>query len=311
LATAFSAAATFSDKLRIASFRKHTTRGELNDVYNRSEQTTIALLRARGFSDVVIERFFRPFLGGVFLDHELQTSSRMCEFVFRMFALGNAAVPEKGMGQIPQQLAAPLPPGVVRTESPVEIIDGQDVILSSGERLHARTVIIATDAPTARRLLGDPYPADGRSVTCLYFAADEPPIKEPILVLNGDGEGPINNLCVPSQVSPAYAPPGQSLVSVTVLGPHADLDALRQSVRTQLRSWFGPAVKTWRDLTTYHIGYALPAQAPPALEPVAKPTNVRDGVFVCGDHCDTASINGAMASGRRAAEAVREVFQEN
>ncbi len=310
-ATAFSPAATFSDKLRVARFRKHTTQGELNDVYDRPEQTTIDLLRERGFSDVILERFLRPFLGGVFLDRGLHTSSRMCEFVFRMFALGDAALPEKGMGQIPAQLAKQLPPEVVRTDSPVDSIHDRDLTLSSGERLHARAVIIATDAPTARRLLGDPYPAEGRSVSCLYFAADQPPIKEPILVLNGDTEGPINNLCVPSQVSPSYAPPGHALVSVTVLGAHADADALRDSVKTQLTSWFGSPVEMWRHLATYDIHYALPAQAPPALQPVAKPAHVREGVFICGDHCDTASINGAMASGRRAAEAVAEALQAN
>ena len=108
-------------------------------------------------------------------------------------------------------------------------------MLASGERLHAKAVIIATEAPVARRLLDDHYPSDGRSVTCLYFAADAAPIKEPILVLNGEGKGPINNLCVPSQVSPSYAPAGRSLVSVTVLGTHADQAALQDQVVAQLQ----------------------------------------------------------------------------
>jgi phytoene dehydrogenase-like protein len=301
--TALSPAATLSDKLRIAGFRKHTTRVGLAELYDRPAETTIDLLRQRGFSRAIIERFFRPFLGGVFLDRELQTSSRMCEFVFRMFSLGDATLPEHGMAQIPQQLASHLPAGVVRTATPVNAIEGHHVHLSTGERLTARTVIVATEAPAARRLLGDSEPADGRTVTCMYFAAKDPPVKDPILVLNGDGQGPINNLCVPSQVSPVYAPQGKSLVSVTVLSRDTDQGALLSQVRSQLRSWFGPTSESWELLKTYEIAYALPVQTPPCLQPVAKPAELRPGLFICGDHCDTASINGAMASGRRAAEA--------
>jgi phytoene dehydrogenase-like protein len=143
----------------------------------------------------------------------------------------------------------------------------------------------------------------------LYFAADEPPIREPILVLNGDGTGPINNFCVPSQVAPGYAPPGQSLISVTVLGEQADQHRLVEQVRDQLKEWFGPVVTTWRHLRTYSIQYALPSQRPSALEPVEKPTTLKDGLFICGDHCDTGSINGAMASGKRAAQAVLRTLE--
>lgn len=309
IATVLSPAATLADKLRIASFRRHTTRGQLNDIYNRIEQTTIELLKERGFSDVIINRFFRPFLGGVFLDGDLKTSSRMCEFVFRMFSQGDATLPAGGMGEIPRQLAQSLPSDVIRTNTAVESIENTDVMLTSGERLSARAVVVATTAPMARRLLGDSHPAEGRSVTCIYFAAPQPPVEEPILVLNGDGTGPINNLCVPSQVSSRYAPSGQSLVSVTVLGQHDDEVHLMAQVQSQLEEWYGQTVKQWRHLKTYVIEYALPEQSPPALQPVAKPVQARDGVFVCGDHCDTASINGAMASGRCVAEAVTEMLQ--
>lgn len=309
LATAISPAARLWDKLRVSWFRRDTLRDGLDQIYQRPEQTTIAMLRSRGFSEVIIERFFRPFLGGVFLDRELLTSSRMCEFVFRMFSLGDAALPELGMGQIPLQLASRLPADVVRTQCQAMAIEGQDVVLASGERISARAVIVATEAPAARRLLNDPYPADGRHVRCLYFATDRPPLKEPILVLNGDPDGPVNNLCVCSQVSPSYAPTGQSLVSATVLQQDGDEQQLVDRVSRQLQSWFGPSVGSWRHLRTYTIPYALPVLSPPALEPVEKSVFVRRGLFICGDHCDTASINGAMASGRRAAEAVRAALR--
>lgn len=307
LATATSSAATLMDKLRVAQFRRSTTRGELQKVYERPEQATIDLLRQRGFSEVIIERFFRPFLGGVFLDHALETSSRMCEFVFRMFSLGNAALPEAGMGTIPAQVVGQLPPDAVRLNTPVASLEEGAVVLADGQRLTARAIVIAAEAPAARRLLGDTSIVKGQRTSCLYFAATVPPVHEPILVLNGTGDGPINNLCVPSQVSSKYAPPGESLISVTVLEEHAGAERLLQQVQDQLQAWYGPSATSWRHLRTYDIEYALPSQAPPALEPVQKPSvSVRDGVFLCGDYLDTASINGAMASGRRAAQAVME-----
>ena len=143
-------------------------------------------------------------------------------------------------------------------------------------------------------------------MTCLYFAAQRSPLKDPVLVLNGEGEGPINNLSVPSQVAPGYAPAGESLVSVSVLGTvEADRETdLQRQVVQQLTDWFGGQVKQWRHLKTYSIPYALPNQDPPALSPVEKPIHLPGNLFACGDSLDTASIQGAMVSGRRAAEAV-------
>ena len=307
LATAMSPVASLTDKLRIASFRKHTTQGELSNLYNRPERSTIDLLRERGFSDVIIERFFRPFLGGVFLDGDLKTSSRLCEFVFRMFSLGNASLPAEGMSQIPDQLSSRLPPNTIRTNAQVASIDDGNVLLTNGERLSSRATIIATEAPIAQRLLGESTSAKHQSVTCLYFSTDQSPINEPILVLNGDGNGPINNLCVPSEVSPRYAPKGKALVSVTVLGASAE-DSKLQEVRAQLTDWFGSQAESWQHLKTYTIDYALPTQTP-TFDPVEKASKVREGLFVCGDHRDTGSINGAMASGRRAAEAAIEALR--
>jgi hypothetical protein len=143
-----------------------------------------------------------------------------------------------------------------------------------------------------------------QAVTCLYFACETPPITEPTLVLNGEGTGPINNLCVPSLVSPQYAPGKQHLVSVTVLGIHDDEARLLTTVREQLNQWFGDQVNQWRHLRTYPIPQALPTQRPGDLTPGERPVMQRPGLYICGDHRDNASINGALTSGRRTAEAI-------
>jgi phytoene dehydrogenase-like protein len=147
-----------------------------------------------------------------------------------------------------------------------------------------------------------------RSVHCLYFAAEQTPVRDPYLVLNGDGSGPINNLCVPSVVAPSYAPPGSHLISVTVLKPAINEEITLQQVRTQLIRWFGREAERWRHLRTYHIPEALPDQSLSCGGVRMSTVRVEKGLYVCGDHRRTASLNGAMNAGRRAAEALAADF---
>lgn len=300
-----SGAVSPADALRIARLRARVRRGPLAELRSRPERATADRLSGEGLSPAIVDRFFRPFFGGVFLDPELATSDRQLEFVFRMFAEGEIAVPARGMGEIPRQLAARLPAGAVRLGARVEAIDGCTIRLAGGERIEAAAVVVAADATGARTLVDFPGPPRWRGVTCLYFAAERPPVAGPMLVLNGEGRGPVNNLCVMSEVSPACAPPGRSLVSATVLGT-AGTGELEAAVRAQLREWFGPQVDGWRLLREYHIERALPDQRPPTPEAVPLPARLGGCRYLCGDHRADGSINGAMASGRAAAAAVVE-----
>jgi len=228
----------------------------------------------------------------------------MFEFVLKMLSEGDAALPARGMGAIPAQLAEKFPAGAVRLNACVEALHENELSLAGGETLRARAVVIAADGPSAAHLVGEVEPAS-RSVTCFYYAADEPPVAEPILVLNGDGAGPVNNFAVISRVAPGYAPAGQHLVSAAVLGTHQLTDVqLGGFIIAQMKSWYGKIASTWRFLRSYRIRHAQPQQYPGALEPPQRPVRIRPGVYTCGDHRDNASINGALASGRRAAEAV-------
>lgn len=307
LGSVFSPIGSLVDKLRIAGLRGRSLRGSLEERFRDTETTTLAMLQGAGFSTAMIDRFFRPFLGGIFLDAELQTSSRMFDFVFRMFSLGSASLPAEGMEAIPRQLASGLPPDKIRLGARAVSVQPRLVKLDTGEELKACSVVVAADGPAAAQLLGKAVstPA-GQGVTCLYFSAQRPPIEQPVLVLNGEGHGPVNNVCVPTIVAPSYGPADRSLVSATVLGIAKDLDRLQAEVRQQLGGWFGAEVMDWHHLRTYRIPYALPRQFPPALSVAERPVRVQPGLYVCGDHRDNASIQGAMVSGRRAAEAVLE-----
>jgi phytoene dehydrogenase-like protein len=301
----FSPVGTFADKLKTPGLRRRALAGSLSELYHRPETTTLQWLRTLGFSEAMIDRFFKPFIGGVFLDPDLEVSSRMFEFCFRMFALADTAVPSGGMGAISHQMASRLPKEIIRLGIRVESIYEGGVRLSSGEEVKARAVVIATEGPEAARLLGEGKPPGSRSVTCLYFGADEPPVSEPILMLDGEGRGLVSNLCIPSNVAPSYAPKGKALLQATVLGnpPESD-DQLELRVRSQLGEWFGQKVRNWKLLRIYRIRHALPIQTPSVPNPFHKPVRIRPWLYVAGEYGSVASIQWALASGRQAAEAI-------
>ena len=299
---------TAADKLRIARLRRKLSRHSLNELLGAPQVTTLEALRRERFSRQMVDGFFRPYLGGIFLDRSLETSSRLFAFVFKLFAEGQAALPAAGMQALPRQLAESLPEAAVRLRATVESVDRDGVTLAGGERLDAGAVVVATEGPEAARLTAAVEAPAGRGTTCLYFAADRSPVGEPVLVLDGEGRGPVNDLCVPSDVAPSYAPPGAALVSASVLGiPPLREDALEAAVRAQLHGWFGAQVDGWRRLRVYRIPFALPARPPAAFATAERPPRLPGGLFVCGDHRGAPSIQGAMVSGRRAADAVRGV----
>lgn len=308
LQTACSPVGSLADKWRIAKLRNAVTRGSLEDLLARPQQPTDRYLRAFGFSEPMIDRFFRPFLGGIFLERELQTSSRMFEFVFRMFALGSAAVPAEGMAAIPEQLARRLPAGTIELESTVESIDKTSAKTTDGRTHEAHHLVIATEASAAARLLGaSELDCPWQATHCFYFAADSPPVDDPTLLLDGTGKGPVNHLAVLSNVAPQYAPPGKALISANVLGDIEDPQALTDGIKGQLGEWFGGAVDSWRLLRIYSIPFALPRQTTDRFDPVEKPVQWTGGdgrVLLCGDHRETSSIQGALHSGLRAAEQI-------
>jgi phytoene dehydrogenase-like protein len=299
---------TFGDKLRVARLRRRLTNTSVAEIFQRPDRATKDALQSEGFSKEMIHHFFRPLLGGILLDGELKSSSRMFEFVFKMLSEGNTAVPARGMGAIAEQLAQTIPSEAIRLDTPVEALHENEITLHGGEKMQARAIVIAAEGPAAAHLVGEVEPAS-RSVTCFYYDANEPPVTEPMLVLNGDGAGPVNNFAVISQMAPSYAPAGKHLISATVLGTQKLTEVqLSGFIIAQMKNWFGKVASSWRFLRSYRIAHAQPQQFPGALEPAARPVRIRPGVYVCGDHRDNASIQGAMVSGRRAAEAVLSDF---
>ena len=246
--------------------------------------------------DAMIDRFFRPFVGGIQLDPTLGTSNRMFDVILQQLFRGDAVVPARGMGEIPAQLAGRLPHDAIHLDTPAIAVRPGSVTTPRGTVV-ADDVIVAAEGPAAAGLLDLP-PVESNPATCVWFAADAPPIDDPLLVL--DGEGPAYNIAVMSNVSPAYAPAGRSLIGAACPG-RLDPDA-EPAVRAQLGAIWGSTVEGWTHLRTDAIPHGQPAQ-PPFFPPKQR-TRLADGLHVCGDHRDTASIQGALFSGRRCAEAI-------
>ena len=297
--TALAPIGSVFDKARIVVLRARVMRRKPAALLGGQDVSTDVALRAFGFSTKIINRFFRPLFGGIQLDPHLATSRRMFDVIFRSLSEGQSVLPSRGMHALPLQMASRLSEGTVHLNTRVSTVDGEKVTLASGESITARAVVVATDGPTASSLLDIPI-VESRKVGCVYFSADTPPTKEKYVVLDGTGNGPVLNVAVISNVAPSYAPADKHLIVAALPGvTDGDLEAMS---RKQLRSWWGPQVDDWKHLRTYVINHGGPVQKPP-FSPKQR-VNLGNGLFVCGDHRDTGSIQGAMFSGRRCGEAV-------
>ena len=303
--TLFSPIGSLPDKFRMLRMRRDTLQQRLCSEMRNPARSTHDLLQAYGFSDAMLTRFFRPFLSGVFLETELRTPCWIFEHVWAAFCRGATALPRDGMGAIAQQLAAPLPPGTIRLNQAVQEIQGSSAVLKSGERLTADVLVVATDHATTARLRGEHVPnTSARGSVTLYFHAPAAPQRGPWLMLNGEGDGVVRTVCVLSEAAPSYAPPSRALISVTATETVGTHDDVPQTVRLYLRSWFGSQVDEWYHLRTDHIDRALPPiDSLPQGGLTASP-RVAAGLYLCGDYRESGTLDGALLSGRKAAEAV-------
>jgi phytoene dehydrogenase-like protein len=300
--TAISPIGTIADKVRLGVLAADLLRTPPRDLLRRADRSTIEALRARGFTDRMIDRFWRPLFAGIQLDPELEVSSRRFEVILAMLVAGDAAVPARGMGAIPAQLAAELPDGTIHLGMTVSAIADSGVVLADSRVVNARAVVVATEGPAAARLLGLGDPGS-RAVAAVRLAADAAPVPDRTVILDGDRQGPATNVAVMSNVAPSYAPPGCALVVAEIPAPPPGTDSeLVAAVRGQLRGWWGSAVDRWEPLATIRIAHGHPDQR--AGTSLKRRVRLGGGIYVCGDHRDTPSIQGALYSGRRAASAV-------
>jgi hypothetical protein len=266
------------------------------------DRTLAAELTSRGLDGRLGRTVIRPFLAGVLGEEAMSTSARFVSMLLRSFARGVPALPAQGMQALPDQLAAGLRAGVVHLETRVlEVSEGE--VRTDRGTVRARSIIVAADPRAGCRLTGLPEPAM-RGLTTFYHLAAHAPTTERVLHIDGERRGPLVNSAVITNVARSYARRG-ALIASTVLGADdsSDMEAL---VREQAGAMYGVDPREWEHVTTYAIRDALPAL--PAPLNLQRPVSLGNGMYIAGDHRDTASIQGALVSGRRVAAAVLGQF---
>ncbi len=283
------------DKLRVAKLGF-----DLRRPITLPDATAESFLQSYGFSENFLTNFARPFFGSIFLDRSLQTSAHALKFVWRMLTSGQTVIPARGMGAISAQLA-----------------DGLDIQLrvrvENLADIQADAVVLATPAPEAARLTGLELPGGSAPVTTLYFAGDKPLWRGRKILLNANPDPLVSHAAMLTNVAPEYAPPGQHLLSISILGvPNRTDPELIDSCRSDLARMLdgdAPALETLRSyrlLALYKIPYAQFLQPPGFAAMLPKPRTNRPNVFLAGEFLMSSSIDGALASGEACAHAVLE-----
>jgi len=298
-------------KIKFARYAAKVALGaiKIDDVDQRSDAfLTFA------FGKKMTERLLRPFLAGVFLEDDLQTSKRFLDLALRAFVRGTPGVPANGMGSISEQIAAQLAQGVIHLNTQVTSINNGLIQTSAGQ-IQARSVVVATNSRHAKTLIPTLHVPQTNSVTTFYHLADCEPHEltdgRSTLIVDGlkyesgtaDPKRPLINTVVLTHAAPSYATNERVLVSSSMLGMH-DNSASELAARKHLESLYRVSTDSWTHVATYAIQDALPRMSAP--HELAKSNRLGDGLYLAGDHRNVSSINGALMSGRAAATALLE-----
>jgi len=273
-----------------------TTRRGVDRILTEPDVGWGQALTDQGIDGDLRKRVLEPFLAGVLGERDGTSSHRFTQLLVRSFLRGNPAVPWRGMQAVPDQLSTGLTG--LHLGVTVESVKPGRVSSTAGE-ITAECVVVATDPTTAGRLLHLPA-VQMRSLTTLWHVSPEPPTRSGALHVDGDQRGPVVNTIVLSNRAKSYTPDDRSLIATTVLGVAGD-QATERAVLAQLEHIYGESTRWWELMRRHVIPQALTAMPVP-LEP-RLPVSLAPGLVVAGDHRDTASIQGALVSGRRAADA--------
>jgi phytoene dehydrogenase-like protein len=306
LATVFAPVGSLKDKINTFVLKQKLIRKSIKGIFLQEQKSSLEQLKSYGFSSKMIDRFFKPFFSGIFLENKLETPNRMFDFVMKMFSEGDAALPALGMEEIPKQLASQLPADTFLYNTKVVDIRGNSIFTSTGAEIKSDIIILATEANELVSKLKSNVETEYRSVTNVYFQTTIAPSNKAVVILNAsEKEKVVNNLTVMTNVSTAYAPAGKVLISVSCNGILDFEDQeLAEKIKKELEPWFGKQVEEWSHLKTYKVKYALPNLTVLKDDLTITDMKISDNLYCCGDHLLNGSINAAMKSGRLLADLI-------
>jgi tRNA-Thr(GGU) m(6)t(6)A37 methyltransferase TsaA len=297
---------SLADKLRAGLLRTACLAPDAarirNGTWTRSSKSARDFLSEKvGVGPRLLDAFFEPFFRGVFLSRLDEQDPRVWLLAFQALSAAPTSLPEDGIGAVAEQLAASVD---VRLNAKVDAVRDGSVDVN-GETLHFDRVVVAVDGPALPKLLPDLKPVQARASTCVYFSLDakDLPTELPIILLIPGDDGPLNNVCFPSNVQASYAPEGRALCSATIIDSLTDVTDPEGAAQKHLMKLFPDAnVGSWTFERLYRVPFAQPRQQLDKPDLEGSPA-YSDSIYVCGDHLTDPSLNGALASGRRAAAA--------
>ena len=296
--TLFSGIGTVNDKLKILALNRRLKKKSIQNIFAEKEQTTLAYLENIGFSETIITDFFIPFFSGIFLENKLETSSRMFEFVYKMFGEGNAALPKDGIQAIPKQLFEKLKSTTIIFNTKVKSVENGSIILESGETLKSNFTIIATQASGLVSNLKNQATL-WKSCDTLYFEVAKREIKKPLIGLIAAHNALINNIFYHTSLQTS-ATATKELLSVTVIDrQNLTNKQLVTEVQKELKELCNIDYCTF--IKQYNIPMALPKLQDIQYEMLPSETRLTETIFLAGDTQLNGSLNAAMIAGERAA----------
>lgn len=308
ISMAFSKVGNMKDKIKLLQLVANVLGKSDEEIFSQPDVTTEEYFLAKGFSPEIIFNFFNPLYRGIFLEEKLHTSSNMFEYVFKMFNKGKSAVPELGMQEIPNQLFGRLNQTELRLNTKVTNIDGGRISIENEDGVDADEIICACEPNYFSGELKDKYDKSyGRKyhkVTNIYYAIQRSFIAQPIIGLVPSEKFLINNLHFPTDISTAYSTTGKALLSVTIVNDIGDVGNLEERVAKELQQLSGIDAIYFEHIHTYKIDKALPIIESPKHDFIPTMGQLQPNLHLAGDHLVNASLNGAMISGRRAAEKI-------
>ncbi|APQ18617.1 FAD-dependent oxidoreductase [Maribacter hydrothermalis] len=303
--TLFSGIGNFSDKIKILKLNRRLKKKSLSSIFSENEQTTLLYLRQLGFSNEIIEDFFTPFFSGIFLENKLNTSSRMFEFVYKMFGEGYATIPKAGIGAIPKQLAKNLNHTVFKFNTKVAtVLDGQ-IELENGEKLASDYTIVATEASNLIPNLKN-QKTEWKSSDTIYFETTKRVINKPLIGLVPVNGSLINSIFYPTSLG-TISKNSKELLSVTIVdNQNLPTKILIERVQQELKRYC--AIESCSFIKHYKIPNSLPVLNNLQYDMLPSETRLNTGVFLAGDTLLNGSLNAAMIAGEMAALGVVEAI---
>jgi len=305
--TLLSKVGTLSDKVKILKLNTLLKKKKITAIFKTEEKTTFQYLKDFGFSDEIIKDFFTPFFSGIFLETKLETSSRMFEFVYKMFGNGLAVIPKEGMQAIPNQLKSNLKNTHFKFNSPVKEVKDKRIILEDESILESNITIIATDASALISNLKN-QETEWKSCDTLYFETKKRAINKPLIGLISDDNMLVNNIFYHTSVA-TLNKTGKELLSVTVVKRHQlnEKDLIAKVVE-ELHSKCN--ISDLSFLKRYQIKKALPMLTNLQYEISSTETKLKSTIFLAGDQLLNGSLNAAMIAGERAAMGVIQTLED-